>query len=148
MINDIIKIISSFIYPKNIDIYSLETDYMDVYETNFKDLYEMRLNQREKNKLLKKISYLSTISEYEIDMYSETIAINHCNLNSTIECQLDVLRRLHTNEQYRKQMIDSLYKEPGISELCITELPMEELPIEELPVEELPKRKVWQRFFK
>ena len=29
MINDIIKIISSFIYPKNIDIYSLETDYMD-----------------------------------------------------------------------------------------------------------------------
>lgn len=143
MINDIIKIISSFIYPKNIDIYSLETDYMDVYETNFKDLYEMRLNQREKNKLLKKISCLSTISEYEIDTYSETIAINHCNLNSTIECQLDVLRRLHTNEQYRKQMIDSLYKEPCISELCITEL-----PIKELPVKELPKRKVWQRFFK
>ena len=41
MINDIIKIISSFIYPRNIDIYSLETDYMDVYETNFKDLYEI-----------------------------------------------------------------------------------------------------------
>ena len=143
MIDKIIQYISSFIYPRNIDIYSLETDYMDVYETNFKDLYEMRLHQREKNKLLKKISYLSTISEYEIDTYSETIAINHCNLNSTIECQLDVLRRLHTNELYRKQMIDSLYKELCISELCITEL-----PVEELPVEELPKRKVWQRFFK
>ena len=144
MINDIIKIISSFIYPKNIDIYSLETDYMDVYETNFKDLYEMRLHQREKNKLLKKISYLSTISEYEIDTYSETIAINHCNLNSTIECQLDILRKLHDNELYRKHMIDTLYKEEScISEICITEL-----PVKELPVKELPKRKVWQRFFK
>ena len=43
MINKIIQYISSFIYQKNVDIYSLETDYMDVHGTNFEEIYEMKL---------------------------------------------------------------------------------------------------------
>ena len=44
MIDKIIQYISSFIYRKNDDIYSLETDYMDVHGTNFEEIYQMKIN--------------------------------------------------------------------------------------------------------
>ena len=106
--NKIIQYISSFIYPKNDDIYSLETDYMDVHGTNFEEIYQMKINNNEKENLLRKISYLSKVSEYEIDNYSETLVLNNCNLKSTVLCQLEVLRKLHTDEDYRNQMLDEL----------------------------------------
>ena len=108
MIDKIIQYISSFIYPKNVDIYSLETDYMDVHGTNFEEIYQMKINNNEKENLLRKISYLSKVSEYEIDNYSETLVLNNCNLKSTVLCQLEVLRKLHTDEDYRNQMLDEL----------------------------------------
>ena len=108
MINKLIQYISSFIYQKNVDIYSLETDYMDVHGTNFEEIYEMKINNNEKENLLRKISYLSKVSEYEIDNYSETLVLNNCNLKSTVLCQLEVLRKLHTDEDYRNQMLDEL----------------------------------------
>ena len=108
MINKIIQYISSFIYSRNDDIYSLETDYMDVHGTNFEEIYEMKINNNEKENLLRKISYLSKVSEYEIDNYSETLVLNNCNLKSTVLCQLEVLRKLHTDEDYRNQMLDEL----------------------------------------
>ena len=108
MIDKIIQYISSFIYPRNVDVYSLETDYMDVYGTNFEEIYQMKINNNEKENLLRKISYLSKVSEYEIDNYSETLALNNCNLKSTVLCQLEVLRKLHTDEDYRNQMLDEL----------------------------------------
>lgn len=107
MIDKIIQYISSFIYQQNVDIYSLETDYMDVHGTNF-EIYEMKINNNEKENLLRKISYLSKVSEYEIDNYSETLVLNNCNLKSTVLCQLEVLRKLHTDEDYRNKMIDEL----------------------------------------
>jgi len=107
MINNIIKIISSFIHTRD-DIYSFETDYMDVHGTNFEGIYEMKINNNEKKNLLQKISYLSKVSEYEIDNYSEKLVLNNCNLKSTVLCQLEVLRKLHTDENYRNQMIDEL----------------------------------------
>ena len=108
MIDKIIQYISSFIYPRNVDVYSLETDYMDVYGTNFEEIYQMKINNNEKENLLRKISYLSKVSEYEIDNYSETLVLNNCNLKSTVLCQLEVLRKLHTDEDYRNKMIDEL----------------------------------------
>ena len=108
MIDKIIQYISSFIYSRNDDIYSLETDYMDVHGTNFEEIYEMKINNNEKENLLRKISYLSKVSEYEIDNYSETLVLNNCNLKSTVLCQLEVLRKLHTDEDYRNQMLDEL----------------------------------------
>ena len=108
MIDKIIQYISSFIYPRNVDVYSLETDYMDVYGTNFEEIYQMKINNNEKENLLRKISYLSKVSEYEIDNYSETLVLNNCNLKSTVLCQLEVLRKLHIDENYRNQMIDEL----------------------------------------
>ena len=108
MIDKIIQYISSLIYPRNVDVYSLETDYMDVYGTNFEEIYQMKINNNEKENLLRKISYLSKVNEYEIDNYSETLALNNCNLKSTVLCQLEVLRKLHTDENYRNQMIDEI----------------------------------------
>ena len=108
MIDKIIQYISSLIYPRDIDVYSLETDYMDVYGTNFEEIYQMKINNNEKENLLRKISYLSKVSEYEIDNYSETLVLNNCNLKSTVLCQLEVLRKLHTDEDYRNQMLDEL----------------------------------------
>ena len=108
MINKLIQYINSFIYPKDVDVYSLETDYMDVHGTNFEEIYEMKINNNEKENLLRKISYLSKVSEYEIDNYSETLVLNNCNLKSTVLCQLEVLRKLHTDEDYRNQMIDEI----------------------------------------
>lgn len=134
MISKFIKTINSLLYPINNDLYSLETDYMDVYGTNFEGIYELRMNQREKNNLLRKISYLSKVNEYEIDNYSESIVLDNCNLKSTVLCQLEVLRKLHTDKEYRDKMIDTLYKE--------------EPNIIELPITELKKRKVWYRIFK
>ena len=107
MINNIIKIISSFIHTRD-DIYSFETDYKDVHGTNFEGIYEMKINNNEKKNLLQKISYLSKVSEYEIDNYSEKLVLNNCNLKSTVLCQLEVLRKLHIDENYRNQMIDEL----------------------------------------
>ena len=52
--------------------------------------------------------YLSKVNEYEIDNYSETLVLNNCNLKSTVLCQLEVLRKLHTDENYRNQMIDEI----------------------------------------
>ena len=43
-------------------------------------LTEMKINNNEKENLLRKISYLSKVSEYEIDNYSETLVLNNCNL--------------------------------------------------------------------
>ena len=108
MIDKIIQYISSLIYPRDIDVYSLETDYMDVHGTNFEEIYQMKINNNEKENLLRKISYLSKVSEYEIDNYSETLVLNNCNLKSTVLCQLEVLRKLHTDEDYRNQMLDEL----------------------------------------
>ena len=108
MIDKIIQYISSLIYPRDIDVYSLETDYMDVHGTNFEEIYEMKINNNEKENLLLKISYLSKVSEYEIDNYSETLVLDNCNLKSTVLCQLEVLRKLHTDEDYRNQMLDEL----------------------------------------
>ena len=108
MIDKIIQYISSFIYPRNVDVYSLETDYMDVHGTNFEEIYQMKINNNEKENLLRKISYLSKVNEYEIDNYSETLVLNNCNLSSTVLCQLEVLRKLHTDENYRNQMIDEI----------------------------------------
>ena len=108
MIDKIIQYISSFIYSRNDDIYSLETDYMDVHGTNFEEIYQMKINNNEKENLLRKISYLSKVSEYEIDNYSESLVLNNCNLKSTVLCQLEVLRKLHTDEDYRNQMLDEL----------------------------------------
>ena len=67
-----------------------------------------KMCNNEKENLLRKISYLSKVSEYEIDNYSETLVLNNCNLKSTVLCQLEVLRKLHTDENYRNQMIDEL----------------------------------------
>ena len=108
MIDKIIQYISSLIYPRDIDVYSLETDYMDVHGTNYEEIYQMKINNNEKENLLRKISYLSKVSEYEIDNYSETLVLNNCNLKSTVLCQLEVLRKLHTDEDYRNQMLDEL----------------------------------------
>ena len=108
MINKLIQYINSFIYPKDVDVYSLETDYMDVHGTNYEEIYQMKINNNEKENLLRKISYLSKVSEYEIDNYSETLVLNNCNLKSTVLCQLEVLRKLHTDEDYRNQMLDEL----------------------------------------
>ena len=108
MIDKIIQYISSFIYSRDVDVYSLETDYMDVHGTNFEEIYEMKINNNEKENLLRKISYLSKVSEYEIDNYSETLVLDNCNLKSTVLCQLEVLRKLHTDEDYRNQMLDEL----------------------------------------
>ena len=47
-----------------IDVYSLETDYMDVHGTNFEEIYEMKINNNEKENLLRKISYLSKVNDY------------------------------------------------------------------------------------
>lgn len=108
MINKFIKTINSLLYPRNNDLYSLETDYMDVYGTNFEEIYEMKINNNEKENLLRKISYLSKVNEYEIDNYSESIVLDNCNLKSTVLCQLEVLRKLHTDKEYREKMIDEL----------------------------------------
>ena len=43
MIDKIIQYISSFIYSRDVDVYSLETDYMDVHGTNYEEIYQMKI---------------------------------------------------------------------------------------------------------